>query len=288
MNKEDKIFHEQFSEYGQNAREWMRKCVLLLPEIERRKIWRKKGFSSIFEYAAKLAGMSRSTVEDALRIVKKVEAFPALKEILETRGLHRVRPVLSIVTQDTQAFWAEKAKSMSKHTLETYVQNYRLEFHPGTEDKSAKLILNISPALIERLKRIKGEQTWEECLESLLNGHSSNSANFEPVPQSVKTKSRHIPTHIQNYVRKRTGGFCAYPACTEKATSLHHTQRWALEKVHDPARIHGLCTEHERLAHLGLIENEESKPSQWRLRAEPDELSHKRYVDKFVALYRPT
>ncbi len=40
----DKKLHDQFSEYGLRAKEWMRKCVMLLPELEKREIWKKKGF----------------------------------------------------------------------------------------------------------------------------------------------------------------------------------------------------------------------------------------------------
>ncbi len=285
MDQKDQQLHQQFSEYGQNAREWMRKCVLLLPEIERREIWHKKGFGSIFEYAAKLVGMSRSTVEDGLRIMKKVETFPALEAVIEVAGVNRVRPVLGVVTLETQDFWAEKAKSMSKNTLETYVKNYRLESRTSTETQSVKLTIDLSPAMVEKLKRLKGAGTWEELMEKLLAGVSEKPTDL---PEVVKTSSRHIPLHIQRQVRSRSGGLCAYPGCVKVATSLHHTQRWGLEKVHDPARLHGLCTEHERLAHLSLIENEEASPSDWTLRSEADMTTDKRFIDQFVALYRPT
>lgn len=285
MDQNDQKLHQQFSEYGQNAREWMRKCVILLPEIERRKIWQKKGFGSIFEYAAKLAGMSRATVEEGLRIMKKAETFPALKAVIEVSGINRVRPVLGVVTLETQDFWANKAKSMSKHTLQTFVNNYRLESRPGTEAQSVKLTIDLSPALLERLKTLKGAGTWEELMGKLVVGVSEKAAE---VPKPVKTSSRHIPIRIQRHVRARSGGLCAYPACAKEATSLHHTQRWGLEKVHDPARLHGLCTSHERLAHLGLIENEEASPSKWSLRDEADLTVDKRFIDQFVALYRPT
>lgn len=279
------ILHQQFSEYGANAREWTRKCVLLLPEIERRRVWKKKGFGSLFEYAAKLAGMSRGAVEEALRVLKKVEEFSALKEVVAEKGLQRIRPIASIVTPETELFWAEKAKSMSKNTLETYVKNYRLEGLPRRKIRSVKLTMDLPPALVEKLKLLKGGGSWEELLEGLLVGRLEKDA---PPPEAVKTPSRHIPSRIQRHVRERSGGLCAYPGCLQKATSLHHTQRWGLEKVHDPARLQALCTGHERLAHLGLIENEEELSSRWRLREEADPCADKRYIDSFVALYRPT
>ncbi len=285
MDKRDQQVHQQFSDYGRNAREWMRKCVLLLPEIERRQIWRKARCGSIFEYAAKLAGMSRATVEDGLRVMKKAEEFPALKAVVESRGVNRVRPIVAIVTKDTEEFWAEKARQMSRHTLETYVQNYRSESRTGPANQSVKLTMDLPLEMVEKLKAMKAAGTWEELMGKLLNGAP---AIAQEALESVSTSSRHIPARIGRHVTERTGGLCAYPSCSREATSLHHTQRWGLEKVHDPARLHGLCDGHERLAHLGLIENEEAMPQEWRVRAQPDLTTDKRFIDQFVALYRPT
>jgi hypothetical protein len=97
--KNDEL-HEKFVEYGRNAKEWMRKCVLLLPEIEKERIWKKKGFGSIYEYAAKLAGMSRWQVEDALRILKKIGDKPFLQQVVEKKGINSVRPVVTIATKE--------------------------------------------------------------------------------------------------------------------------------------------------------------------------------------------
>jgi len=120
LSEKDKTLHVQFSRYGRNAREWMRKCVLLLPEIERSRVWNKKGFGSIYEYAAKLAGMSRETVNDSLRVLKKIEDKPLLKEVVEEKGIRIVKAIVNLVDDSNEKFWAEKAKTMSLHTLEVY------------------------------------------------------------------------------------------------------------------------------------------------------------------------
>ncbi|MEK7085756.1 MAG: hypothetical protein AAB953_01960, partial [Patescibacteria group bacterium] len=117
--------HEKFSEYGRNAKEWTRKCVLLLPEIEKQQVWLKKGFGSIYEYAAKLAGMTRGQVEDALYILRKIEDKQALLKVVEEKGLNSIRPVVAIATEKDQNFWARKAMEMSHHTLATYVREFR-------------------------------------------------------------------------------------------------------------------------------------------------------------------
>lgn len=285
LSEIDQKIHKQFSTYGQNAREWMRKCELLLPEIERREIWRKKRFSSIYEYAAKLAGMSKARVDDSLRIYRKIEDKPLLLKVAESKGLQRVRPVALVASKETEAFWAEKAAGMSKLTLQTYVHGYRLESCSGTESQPVKLQMELEPELAMKLQKMKGLGTWNELMKKLLSGENEP---IKPAPEPTKTDSRHIPAVIERHVRKRTNDLCAYPGCTRPATSLHHTQRWALEKIHDPSRLHALCTGHERLAHKGLIENEEQAPEKWRLRKHPDRCDDKFYIDSLVNLYRPT
>ncbi|MFA4814777.1 MAG: hypothetical protein WC924_04835 [Candidatus Gracilibacteria bacterium] len=284
LNSVDQILHKQFSEYGLNAKEWLRKCALLLPEIDRRFIWKKKGFSGIYEYAAKLAGMSRGSVADALRIMKKVEEIPALRQIVEEKGLNRIRPLLSIINTENQDFWVEKAKSMSRHTLATYIQNYRLEGRTSPEIQPVKVIVyfQVRPELAKKLEVLKKREDFEELLNRFVESVDRPSSQPEPA------KSRSIPMAIKREVMSRTSGLCAYPSCTKSATSLHHTQRFALEKVHNSRQIQALCTAHERLAHLGLIENEEKSPENWRLREEPSQSDYKFYVDRFVRLYRPT
>jgi len=343
--------------YGRNARLWMRKCVMLLPEIEKRLIWRAKGFGSIYEYAAKLAGMNHETVNDALRILEKISDKPELLKIAEQKGINAVRPVATIATRETEKFWAEKAVSMSKNTLETYVRELRtstdfqittennedvnlfmsqnggelggsgkvdgqmsgfafdlktetgglradggeagcgkagsqlspatsLDDRIGSESTAHKKIvaMELEPEVLEQLEKLKGRGGWNELMKQLL--HMRAVQLEEQKPEAKKTESRHIPAKIQRYVFARTNGACAFPGCTKSTKIKHHTQRFALEKVHDPDRLHGLCKEHERIAHLGLIENEHSSTQNWKLRLTPDKALPAHQIDEIVRAYR--
>lgn len=321
MSECERRIHGQFVEYGRNAHEWLRKCALLLPQIERKEIWRKKGFGSIYEYAAKLAGMSRSSVSEALRVLKRIEDKPELRKVVEVFGIQRVRPVAGIATAETAAFWAEKARDMSKHTLETYVREYRKEFLPGEEltdqEKSTwlgtanldqttlqnqaaisgtapkaeittqqkqRIEMELDLEIAQKLLKLKGAGDWNALMKNLLAEREEKLEQKKPQP--IATKSRHIPTRIERFVLEKTNGQCAYPGCTKPHESLHHTQRFALEKIHDPDRLAPLCEEHERIAHLGLIENEEEPSENWRLRKTYDPTHYKRQVDELVWLYR--
>ncbi len=112
--------HQQFTEYGRNAKEWLRKCILLLPQIEKQQIWRKKRFKNLYEYAAKLAGMSHYQVDDALWILRKIKDKPELMKVVEEKGLNAVRPIVAIATKENEAFLASKAKIMDNGTLRIF------------------------------------------------------------------------------------------------------------------------------------------------------------------------
>lgn len=295
LTPEHQILHEKFKQYGANAREWMRKCVLLLPEIERYRIWEKKGFGSMYEYAAKLAGMSRNTVDDALRILRKIEDKPELQKVVTMKGINAIRPVAAIATKETEGFWAEKARIMSKHTLEIYVkelyrtgtENVAENSHQqgwSTESPKKTIAMQLDPEIAEQLEKLKGQGDWNELMKQFLGMRAAELTRQKPEP--VKTESRRIPVKIQKHALARTNGACSFPGCKKPYEIIHHTQRFALEKVHDPERLEPLCKVHERLVHLGLIENEELSANQWQVRVQPDKNKPTYKIDELVAKYR--
>ena len=296
--------HEQFVAYGTNAKMWMRKCALLLPEIEQRRVWDRGEFRSIYEYAAKLAGMSRDAVNDALRILGKVEDMPEIIEVIKLKGINAVKPIENVVTVESAKFWAAKVRIMSKNTLETYVKEMRKTDDVGlprklgngefTQEKAvldflglheAKIVgMELAPEVFEKLEKLKGDGSWNELMKTLLEEREQRLA--EQKPAAVEATARTIPAKIKKFVIQRTNGTCAFPGCLKPNQILHHTQRLVLEKVHDPDRIVGLCKAHERLAHLGLIENEDGPAVGWRVRREPDATSPKYAVDVVVNKFR--
>ncbi|MFA6528197.1 MAG: HNH endonuclease signature motif containing protein [Candidatus Gracilibacteria bacterium] len=269
-----KNIHEKFVHYGKNAKYWLRQCALLLPEIAEKEIWKQKGFGSIYEYAGKLAGMSKAQVDTALWVVRAVEDKPELKKVVEEKGINCVRPVVAIATTETANFWAEKAKGMSKGELETYVRDYKMDFIPG--NKIERIEIELDPKVADQLKKMKGDRDWNTFMKELMDGQAK--------PESAQTKQ--IPDKIRKYVIAKTNGTCAYPGCTKHAEELHHTQRRALDHEHNPDDIIPLCKDHHQLAHHGLIDNEEKQPYEWGILKNPDTTNPKYEIDKMVQKYR--
>ncbi len=271
--------HSKFVKYGKNAKYWLRRCEMLLPEIAKQEIWRKKGFGSIYEYAAKLAGMNHEKVNDCLRIMKHIEDKPELLEVAQKRGLGAVRPVAVIATKKDAKFWARKIEVMSKHVLATYVRDYKkTEVCPGTDYRLEKVEMELDPKVAELLKKMKGDHDWNTFMKELMDGQQK--------PEPVKTDSPYIPTAIKKHVATKTNGLCAHPDCNKPAEVFHHTKRFSLINEHNPDQITPLCKSHHDLCHLGLIANEEKQPYEWSLLTFPDQTNPKYEVDKLVQGYK--
>ncbi len=280
--------------HGRNAREWTRKCALLLPEIVRERVWEKKGFGSVYEYAGRLAGMGRNAVDDALRILHSIENMPELQKVVEIKGLNAVRPIVAVATPETELFWAAKAMEMSKHTLELYIKERResrtgtgnnVEFPEQQAIEKTTLMLELDPEVASKLEKLKGKDgDWNTLMKELLA--MREKMLVQEKPEEKVTESRHIPANIERFVVERARGVCEFRACEKKYEILHHIQRFALEKTHDPSRIVALCKPHERMVHLGLIEDEHILPAQWKVTKEANRNDPKYQIDRLVQRYR--
>ena len=100
-------------QYGALARLWRQKFIGLLPEVNKRRLYEQKGFSSIFEFAAKLCGLSAEQVRLALNLDKRFEDKPILKEIFENGevSINKLTRVVSIATPENEEELAKKIKS---------------------------------------------------------------------------------------------------------------------------------------------------------------------------------
>ena len=93
-----------------------------------------------------------------------------------------------------------------------------------------------------------------EILRAALNSRRMGIARKKEgiVEENVgetKPVSRYIPAKIRQIIREEHGAKCSYPSCFRPSTTLHHTQRFALTKSHNPEFIAPLCAAHHEIAH---------------------------------------
>ena len=274
--------HKQFYEYGSNAKEWLRKCTMLLPEIEKYEVWKAKGFSSIYEYAAKLSGMNRRQVDDALRILRKIADKPALIKVAGQKGINSVRPVATIATEETDYFWAKKAAQLSKNELIVYVRSARQCEKP----KNITINMELEAEIASKLQKFY-QGNWNELMQKFIDLYEANlkSELKSDKPKKKENTGRCIPKNIKNHIKKRSHGKCEVPNCGKTYTNLHHIDRFGSKREHDPDRIVALCDAHHKLAHRGLI-HESDDFSEFKIKKYPDYTNINRYIDDQVQFYR--
>ena len=125
MKITDEKLYELCKKYGEAARLWRQRFIGLLPEVNRRRLYEKKGFSSIFVFAFKLCGLSEEQVRLTLNLGKRFEDKPILKKMLENgeASINKLARVVSIATSENEEELAEKIKILPQKALETFVRD---------------------------------------------------------------------------------------------------------------------------------------------------------------------
>ncbi len=293
--------------YGESVRVWKRKFEALLPEVVSRRLYRRKGFHSVYEFAAKLCGMSRDNVDRVLAVYRRLEDKPLLKEQVVEQGWSKMRVVAGVANSANEGEWVEKVKSLPKSSLETYVREYKEQCEsenvksvPGDEVEPVKVLrfknltFKIDSDVEFRLRKMKQKMekerrepvTFNELFKAMLDGKVVEEACFvEEVCEdevSVKSESRYVPVAIKRQIKGRYGGKCSFPDCNKPADVLHHTERFALSKRHASDSLKPLCKQHHDIAHAGLVEGESGEVGRWRLRG----VAMPGFIDKKMLSHR--
>jgi len=249
----DEKLYELARLYGRNALYWRRKFMGLLPEVEKRKLYERKNFGSIFEFAYKLAGLSEQQVRTALNLERRFESLPALKALLVEGkvSINKLVRVASIATVENEGELAEAVQLLPKKALETWVRDgldkpqNEGEVVPGHE-------LGLSEEVMKKLLELqeKGLDLNSLLLEFLDKREEEIAQEKAEICATLEeAKSRPVPARTQKVLAKEHGSKCSIQTCKKPAQELHHTQTFALSKRHDPRYLAPLCREHHVIAH---------------------------------------
>ncbi|MDP2642223.1 MAG: hypothetical protein Q8P62_00060 [Candidatus Peregrinibacteria bacterium] len=133
--------------YGERTRIWRQRFAGLLPEVFKRKLYEKKGFCSIFEFAKKLAGMNEEQVRCVINVEKRFEDMPALKMLLTSGkvSINKLSRIVSIAKPENEIFLATQVQILSKSAVETLVRDEKFaeENKDGESTENAENFGNI-------------------------------------------------------------------------------------------------------------------------------------------------
>jgi len=250
--------------YGKRTLLWRRKFMGLLPEVQRRRLYEKRGCSSVFEFAAKLAGLSEEQVRLVLRLEKRFENKPALHEILVEgqASLSKLARVASLANSQNEMELAEKVRLLSQKALETLVRDER-DFRNG--NGSSQPLFEVGPVRTHALDFAVSEEVAEELNRLHKQGQDVNKILLDLLKQrkekiqekkdelaekTLPTDSRYIPVRVKAVLKEEFGQKCSISTCQKPSEEIHHSQRFSLAHMHNPHYLAPLCKEHHQLAHL--------------------------------------
>ncbi len=213
-NITDSELYELCKKFGKQALEARRRFAGLLPEVFKRHLYEKKGFSSIYEFSAKLAGMSHDQVDLVLRLERKFEDKPILQKALTDGEIsaNKLVRIASIATAENQEEIFEKAKILSNRALEVFVRDVRnwrrdgdgdLSLNEnssgnGNENENVSKNQNLSGSL----KPIFGQKMHVQTLN--LNGSMLNlDEDIEKELFEMQEKGIDINEFLRNALKKR-------------------------------------------------------------------------------------
>lgn len=246
--------------FGRRALLWRRKFIGLLPEVNRRRLYERRGCQSIFEFAAKLAGVSEEQVRRAVNLSYEFRDKPALQQLLTSGsvGLSKLARVASVATPENEFELAEKVRLLPQKALETLVRDERVSekqngsAKPLFEVKSvrAHMTFELSVEVVEELNCLHEQgQDVNAILLELLAQRKLRIEQKKEVLAGEAARSRTIPTKIRRVLHEEYGQKCSIATCQKPSEEIHHTQRFSLSHSHDPHYLAPLCREHHQLAH---------------------------------------
>lgn len=277
--------------YGARALEWRRKFIGLLPEVNRRRLYEKKGFESIFVFAKKLAGLSEDQVRLVLNLERRFEGMPELRGLLVNGevSVNKLTRVVSIVSAENEKYLAGQVRILSNAAVETLVrdvnngvdENGNGLFEPKSERIGLHVQtlgeqcggLNLSLEVQQKLFELqqKGFDVNQMILGFLEKREEGIAQRKEQISEKVLRKEeekaekaaviqRHyISQPVRRILREEHGTKCSIRNCERRATTIHHTQRFSLSGSHDPHYLAPLCKEHHEIAHACDMRYQEIK-----------------------------
>ncbi len=132
----DKELYAQCKKWGLQALEAKHKFEGLLPEVNRRRLYERRGFETIYDFARIIGGLSRDQVNRVFSVCRKLEDKPVLQKMLiEGRvSVNKLCRITTIATKENQHQIAGEVTTLSQKALEIKVREIKQQTaRPQTE-----------------------------------------------------------------------------------------------------------------------------------------------------------
>ena len=245
-----------------------RNIAYWLLELDRRRLYQARGFSSTGDYAMELVGIKPRKAQYLVFIASRLEKLPTIREAFDSGELTwtKAREIVSVATPETEAEWLEKAKVLSNRDLEKEVRR-----HDGRGSGAFATVTISMPVEVlemwndtyELAERLSGTplEKWhvlEPSLAEFLGTHLpivaaeyGNGPSPSETPETDDEKG--LPESVRNAVLDRDQWQCCFPGCTMRKTlEVHHILFRSRGGSDEPGNLICLCRMHHALVHRGI------------------------------------
>ncbi len=254
----DQELYKKCRHYGYLSLEYRRKFIGLLPEVARRELWLRKGYTSIYHFAAKLAGISAAQVDEVLRLEGRLQDKPELHIALITGeiGASKLARIASIATPSNASELAKAAKVLSKSTIETMIRDHKAQENklnsqsgplPGHVSENKTILRQLTLAKDVANQLIEMQSRGIDLNQELRDFLQLRRQKLQKAKRTLKPTKTLTPK-IRRLVTQEQGVNCA--KCHKPAQQIHHKKPQALKGSHHPTNLQPLCAEHHALTHL--------------------------------------
>jgi hypothetical protein len=150
--------------------------------------------------------------------------------------------MLRIDHQSPHVQTSNDEKSVTPGVLLSMKINLKLDTNIVTElNELQEKGININEILREALNNRRDQIAQEK--EKMADQENANGGTAK------KPSSRYISVRVKKVLAAEHGTKCSIQNCRRDVKQIHHTQRFALAKSHDPHFLAPLCKEHHLIAH---------------------------------------
>jgi len=257
-----------------------------LIEVERRRLFAEKSYSSLFEFVVKELGYSESQAAERINSMRLIREIAEVKTHIQSGDLS-----LTTASQIQRFFKAEKKISAQPPTLKEKValisecrNQSKREVEKILLEKSSapvgtppserqrliskeltELKFSVSEGVIQKLQELQNlsdqsmASIFEAGLEALIskakakNEDKNKKAQNSTLPAESETYSRYIPKAIRQEIWNRSGGQCEYH---DPHTNKRCVSRFRLEFEHCEPFAWGGKSSLENLLHYCRMHNQ--------------------------------
>ena len=260
-----------------------RQCTLRvlthLREVERRMLYAKAGYPSLFEYCVKRLKYSEGGAQRRISAMRLMKYHPSVAEPLQKGTL-----TLSVASMANTFF--RKNQTLSRETKEEFLKSVQGKSRREVEMEMGKCMgltepeivarLAITRELYDKLEQVKHllrlpasmklDELVAKMAEQIIARKTKEPNRSQAQTQSEPTNSRYIPAATRNEVWKRDGGQCTFidPGSKLRCSARHslqfdHKIPFGFGGTNAPENIRLLCPAHNRLKAVEVFGNQTMK-----------------------------